>query len=128
MTDEQIIRKCISHLDIYRNISVGHVMKNVLNLNAEKKDLRRIRAKILDNPLYMEDVIADKDNFPRIRFNPNYEKLNWTKKYPVCFEFLKCGLTAIFSITVSLLLVNKPTQASKQINSQADSLKAVSAR
>ena len=68
MTDQEIVKRCEKQIKKYRSISVGHFMDTILKIGRDKMTARRIKARLLENPKYMEDSEIDADGLHRIRY------------------------------------------------------------
>src|SRR5688500_12395069 len=111
MTDKEILRHCKKILKENSYISVAYQIKNVLKIKPEVPLVRRIRAKLLENPEYIETPEYEQEGgYRRIRLI----KLSPKEKYPFIHDVSVALIGGVIGAVATWILTPKPTQEDRQ--------------
>lgn len=101
---ERILALCKEHIDEHGSVRVGWAAKEIIGSPQQNHIKDKIAAKLIETGEYVKEPSRKFELDWNVRKNPEYKSESWTTRKPVLFEFLKGGITAIFSIVVSVLL------------------------
>jgi hypothetical protein len=121
MTDDEILKRCEDHLKIKKSIPISWSITRILNIKDEST-VRRIRSLLLQNDLYTEDSVKERDGYFRIIFNPKYAKPKLSEQRPYLDWAIKGFISAIITTGIGLLIALPKFQRDTQQNKQQDSL------
>ena len=117
MKDDEIIQKCKELLEKNRSISVKYIITQVLKLETNTSQIRKIKNILLEDRTYIE---RDK----RIVFNAEYEEKPWREKHWIAFEIIKAIIIG-FSTLVTGILLNLYQIPSKEHQKQETIQKSI---
>jgi hypothetical protein len=111
MTDKEIIDFCRSILQKNSYISVAWQLKHALNLDANEGMIRRIRAKLLEMPQYIEDSEREKEGgYFRIR----KKNISIKERYPLVYDLVVGATGGLIVLLATTWLSTKEQPADRQ--------------